>query len=111
MTVAQVDETQMAMDLARETTITPSEAMLVISQLRKILLCRLLGSESVKFSYWGSFSITLSSTGADTKEAVNLGNIKAVNLNFQPDEAFNMELQRATFGWMDKLTEGNAASG
>ena len=84
VTTAQVDETQVAMDLADETTLNPSEAMMAIRQLRKILLRRLLGGESVKLGNWGSFSVTLSSTGAETKEAVTARNIKSVNLNFQP---------------------------
>lgn len=110
MTAAQVDETQVAMDLADETTLNPSEAMMAIRQLRKILLRRLLGGESVKLGNWGSFSVTLSSTGADTKEAVTARNIKSVNLNFQPDEAFKTDLQKATFAWVDKLAEGRNTS-
>lgn len=97
VTTAQVDETQVAMDLAEETTLNPSEAMMAIRQLRKVLLRRLLGGESVKQGNWGSFSVTISSTGADTKEDVTARNIKNVNLNFQPDEAFKNDLQKATF--------------
>lgn len=108
MTAAQVDETQVAMDLADETTLNPSEAMMAIRQLRKILLRRLLGGESVKLGNWDSFNITLSSTGAETKEAVTARNIKGVNLNFQPDEAFKTDLQKTTFAWVDKLAEGRA---
>ena len=81
VTAAQVDETQVAMDLADETTLNPSEAMMPI---RKILIRRLLGGESVELGNWSSFSVTLSSTGAETKEAVTARNIKSVNLNFQP---------------------------
>lgn len=106
VTTAQVDETQVAMDLADETTLNPSEAMMAIRQLRKILLRRLLGGESVKLGNWGSFSVTLSSTGAETKEEVTARNIKGVNLNFQPDEAFKTDLQKATFAWVDKLAGG-----
>ena len=88
VTTAQADETEVAMEL------------------RKILLRRLLGGESVKLGNWGSFSVTLSSLGVPTKEEVNAKNIKSVNLNFQPDEAFKTDLQKATFAWVDKLAEG-----
>ena len=64
------------MELADETTLNPSEAMMAIRQLRKILLRRLLGGESVKLGNWGSFSVTLSSLGVPTKEEVNAKNIK-----------------------------------
>lgn len=110
VTTAQVDETQVAMDLADETTLNPSEAMMAIRQLRKILLRRLLGGESVKLGNWGSFSVTLSSTPSDTKEAVTARNIKSVNLNFQPDEAFKTDLQKAQFAWVDKLAEGRSGN-
>ena len=109
VTTAQADETEVAMELADETTLNPSEAMMAIRQLRKILLRRLLGGESVKLGNWGSFSVTLSSLGVPTKEEVNAKNIKSVNLNFQPDEAFKTDLQKATFAWVDKLAEGRPA--
>ena len=99
-------ETQVAMDLADETTLNPSEAMMAIRQLRKILLRRLLSSESVKLGNWGSFSVTISSTGAATKGEVTARNIKSINLNFQPDEAFKTDLQKANFAWVDKLADG-----
>lgn len=110
VTTAQVDETQVAMDLADETTLNPSEAMMAIRQLRKILLRRLLSGESVKLGNWGSFSVTLSSEGSATKAEVTARNIKGVNLNFQPDEAFKTDLQKATFTWVDKLAEGRSAT-
>lgn len=49
-------------------------------------------------------------TGAETKETVTARNIKAVNLNFQPDEAFKIDLQKATFAWVDKLAEGRTVT-
>lgn len=110
VTTALVDETQVAMDLADETTLNPSEAMMAIRQLRKILLRRLLGGESVKLGNWGSFSVTLSSTPADKKEDLTARNIRSVNLNFQPDEAFKTDLQKAQFAWVDKLAEGRSGN-
>lgn len=107
-TTGQVDETQVAMDIADETTLNGSEAMMAIRQLRKIVLRRLLAGESVAIGGWGSFSVTISSTGTDTKEALTAKNIKSVNLNFQPDEAFKTDLQKATFAWVDKLAEGRS---
>lgn len=110
VTTAQVDETQVAMDLADETTLNPSEAMMAIRQLRKILLRRLLGGESVKLGNWGSFSVTLSSTPADKKEDLTARNIRSVNLNFHPDEAFKTDLQKVQFAWVDKLAEGRSGN-
>lgn len=110
VTTAQVDETHVAMDLADETTLNASEAMMAIRQLRKILLRRLLGGESVKLGNWGSFNVSINSTGVASKELVTAKNIKSINLNFQPDEAFKADLQKATFAWVDKLAEGGTSS-
>lgn len=63
VTTAQVDETQVAMDIAEETTLNPSEAMMALRQLRKVVLRHLLAGESVKLGDWGSFSISLTSAG------------------------------------------------
>ena len=103
VTATQVDESQIALDMADGTTLDPSEAMMALRQLRKVLLRRLLSGESVKMGNWGSFSITLTSSGVDSKEKVNASLIKSVNLNFQADKTFKEELQKATFAWVDKL--------
>lgn len=110
VTSTQVDETQVAMEVAEETTLNPSEAMMAIRQLRKIVLRHLLSSESVKFGNWGNFNITISSTGSDTKKDVSTKNIKSVNLIFQPDEQFKADLNKASFAWVDKLAEGRPKS-
>jgi len=108
VTTALVDETQMAMDIADETTLNASEAMMAIRQLRKILLRRLLSGESVKLGNWGSFSVTINSEGVGSKDVVSARQIKSVNLNFQPDAEFKAELQKATFAWVDKLAAGSS---
>ena len=106
VTTNQADETEVAMDIADETTLNPSEAKMALRQLRKVLLRRLLGGESVAFGGWGSFSISISSTGVDNKEDVTARNIKSVNLLFQPDAEFKADLNKAKFAWVDKLAEG-----
>lgn len=110
VSTGQADETEVAMDIADETTLNGSEAMMAIRQLRKIVLRRLLSGESVAIGGWGSFNITLSSTGADSKEQLTAKNIKSVNINFQPDEAFKAELQKARFAWVDKLAAGRGGT-
>lgn len=103
VTAALVDESQIAIDIAEGTTLDPSEAMMALRQLRKVLLRRLLSGESVKMGNWGSFSVTLTSTGVEEKKKVSASQIKSVNLNFQADKTFKEELQKATFAWVDKL--------
>ena len=112
-TTRQVDETEVAMELSDETTLNASEAMMAIRQLRKIVLRHLKAGESVKLGNWGSFNLTLSTQGAETKEALTANNIKNMNINFQPDDTFKAELQKSQFVWVDKLAagRGNAEAG
>lgn len=110
VTAAQVDENQVAMDIAEETTLNPSEAMMALRQLRKVVLRHLLAGESVKLGDWGSFSISLTSAGgAATKAEVNANSIKKVNLKFRPSESFKADLQKATFTWVEKLADGRSS--
>lgn len=74
------------------------------------MLRHLLAGESVKLGNWGSFSVTISSIGVAKKEEVNANNIKSVNLNFQPDDEFKADLQKARFAWVDKLAEGRTSA-
>ena len=112
-TTRQVDETEVAMELSDETTLNASEAMMAIRQLRKIVIRHLKAGESVKLGNWGSFNLSLSTQGAETKEELTANNIKNVNINFQPDDEFKAELQKAQFVWVDKLAagRGNAEAG
>ncbi len=110
VTTTQVDETQVAMEIAEETTLNPSEAMMVLRQLRKIFLRHFLSSESVKVGNWASFSVSVSSTPSDTRDELSARNIKNVNINVLFDESFKAELQKATFVWVDKLAAGRSTT-
>lgn len=103
VTISQVDENQISDEMAEGTTLDSSEAMMALRQFRKVLLKHLLAGESVKMGNWGSFSITLTSSGVDTKDKVTTNLIRNVNLNFQADKTFKDELQKANFVWVNKL--------
>lgn len=108
-TVKQVDESEVAMEIADETTLNPSEALMAIRQLRKILQRHLLSSESVKLGDWGSFYTTLSTWGTEKKEDLSARNIKGVNIVFQPGEELKSAMQKATFAWINKILDGKSA--
>lgn len=103
MRAAQSSEDQVAFDIAEGTTLNPSEAMMVLRQLRNVLLKRLLAGETVKLGNWGSFSLSFASEGVDERKDVSLGQIKQINLVFRPDRSFREDLQKASFTWIDKL--------
>lgn len=101
-TVRMVDETTVAEQIADETTLNPAEALMAIRQLRKVLLRELMNSNSVKLGNWGSFGITLNTTGAESPETVKANNVKQVKVNFTPGTEMKEALQKAQFEWLDK---------
>lgn len=109
-TVRQVDESEVAMEIADETTLNASEALMAIRQLRKIMQRHLLNSESVQLGDRGSFYTTLSTIGAVKREDLTARNIKAVNIVFQPGSELKSAMQKATFAWLNKVAEGKQSA-
>ena len=101
-TVKMVEETTVAELIADETTLNPAEALMAIRQLRKVLLRELMNSNSVQLGNWGSFGITLNTTGSDTPETVKATNVEKVNVRFTPGIEMKEALQKAQFEWIDK---------
>lgn len=104
-TTKMVSETEVAELIADETTLNPMEAQMAIRQLRKVVQRLLLDGKSVQLGNWGTFNITLSTTGADTKEELTARNVKTVNMNFQPGAELKTALQKADFVWLNKIVE------
>ncbi len=105
-TVRQVDESEVAAEIADETTLNASEALMAIRQLRKILLRHLLNSESVKLGDWGGFRTTLGTVGAVNREELSSRHIRSVKIVFQPGKDLKSAMQKATFSWLDKMAGG-----
>ena len=110
-TTKRVDESEVAMLIADETTLNPMEAAMAIRQLRKVVQRLLLDGKSVKLGDWGTFNITLNTEGTERKEDLTARNVKRVNINFQPADEMKAAMQKADFVWLDKIVEGGTASG
>jgi DNA-binding protein, histone-like, putative len=96
-TIKQVQQKEVAKEIADETTLNPKEAEMALEQLLKVLVRELLASNSVQLGDWGSFSLTCSGTPSDTKEEVTAQNIKSLNLRFSAGRALKNALAEATF--------------
>ena len=110
-TTKMVDENEVAMLIADETTLNPMEAAMAIRQLRKVVQRLLLDGKSVKLGDWGTFNVTLNTEGAERKEDLTAHNVKRVNVNFQPSDEMKAAMQKADFVWLDKIMESGTASG
>lgn len=101
-TVKMIDENTVAELIAEETTLNPAEVLMAIRQLSKVLLRELMNSNSVQLGNWGSFGITLSSTGSETAELVKDTNVKRVNVRLISGTEMKQELLKAQFKWIEK---------
>lgn len=109
-TTEKLNENEVAELIADEITLNPMEALLAIRQLRKVVQRALLDGKSVSLGNWGSFTATVHSTGADTKEALTAKNVNNVKINFQPGPELRAAMQTASFVWVEDLLKSGSSS-
>jgi len=69
----------------------------VISDMCECLVEQLLNGNKIQLGELGTFSISISSEGAENCEKFTAKNIKAVNILFSPGDDFNNLIDRADF--------------
>lgn len=102
-TVTQLKESEVAKQIADETTLNRKEAEMALSQLEKVLTGNLLGSNSVQLGDWGSFHLTCNSMGEETKETLTAASVKGLNIRFTPGKALKEALTKASFVFAEDL--------
>ncbi len=102
-TVTQLKESEVAKQIADETTLNRKEAEMALSQLEKVLISNLLASNSVQMGDWGSFYLTCNSTGEETKETLTTASVKGLNIRFMPGKALKEALKEASFVFAEDL--------
>ena len=96
-TVTQVQQREVAKEIADETTLNPKEAEMALEQFQKVLIRNLLSSNSVQLGDWGSFSLTCSGAPSNSKDEVTAHNIKSLNIRFTPGKSLKNALTEASF--------------
>jgi predicted histone-like DNA-binding protein len=102
-TIGMVREKEVAELISDETTLNRKEAEMGLDQLAKILIRSLLSSKSVELGDWGSFHLTCSSTGSDTKEEATALNIKNLKIRFIPGKKLREALKDAIFTYTESI--------
>lgn len=69
---------------AGSTTVSDTDVLAVLNDLSKVLSRHLAEGRIVRFGDFGSFSITLSSEGAETADKFNASMIKNAKIAFRP---------------------------
>lgn len=101
--LVKMNEDEVAERIADETTLNPAEALMAIRQLRKVVLQALMNGKSVQLGNWGSFNLSVGTSGADSREALTTVHIKGASINFRPGTEMREALKRADYVWMKKL--------
>jgi predicted histone-like DNA-binding protein len=96
-TVAQLQQREVAREIADETTLNPKEAELALEQLQKVLIRNLLAGNSVQLGDWGSFSLRCSGSPAESKNLLSAANIKKLRIRFTPGKTLKNALAGASF--------------
>ena len=92
-----IKERQVAKLIADETTLNPKEAEMAVSQLLKVVTNLLLSGNTVQLGELGSFRLTATTEGSDTKEETTAQKIKKVNVRFSESEELKNAMKKATF--------------
>ena len=95
--IGTVSESEVARQIAEETTLNPKEAEMALAQLRKIVLRNLQAGNTVRLGDWAYFYATLQCEGAETEEEAVPAKVKKVAMHLGYDKTFQADLNRATF--------------
>ena len=95
--IGTVSESEVARQIAEETTLNPKEAEMALAQLRKIVLRNLQAGNTVRLGDWAYFYTTLQCEGAETEEEAVPAKVKKVVMHLRYDKTFQADLNRATF--------------
>lgn len=87
MTFNHITTAQLCDEISHSTTVTESDVRAVFAELKVAMHDHLLNNQSVKVDGLGTFSVSLSSNLADTKESFKATNIKGASVNFRPETA------------------------
>lgn len=88
---------QLADQIAEISTVSSIDTLAVLESLLQVLPRHLLDSKIIRLGDFGSFRISLSSSGADTAENFTKSMIKGVKLLFRPGKQITDELKQAEF--------------
>lgn len=103
--ISVMKEKEVAKAIADETTLNPKEAEMAIAQLQKVLSNALLNGHTVQLGDWGTFYLTLTGEGTETKDAAVPAKVKKINIRFLPGKELKESIEKATFVEAKTLAE------
>lgn len=99
----QVSERDLIEEIADEVTLNPKEADMAIYQLFKVAIRALTDGKTVKLGDLGTFYLTITSDGVETREKVTAQQVKSVKVRFMPSLKLREAIAKATFASTESL--------
>ena len=97
VTRGEVSLRELAKEIATISTVSSPDVMAVIESLLQVIPKHLAQAEIVRLGEFGSYSVRISSEGADSEQSFNSSIIKGLNLNFRPGKEVEHVLQNITY--------------
>ena len=84
-------------EITQRSTVNPADTAAVLEALTQVLAERLSDGKIVRFGDFGSFQVTLGSSGADSAEKFNAALIKSKKVTFRPGTDLREMLKNLKF--------------
>ena len=97
VTRGEVSLRELAKEISAISTVSSPDVMAVIESFLQVIPKHLAQAEIVRLGEFGSYSVRISSEGADSEQAFNSGLIKGLNLNFRPGKEVEQGLANVTY--------------
>jgi len=97
VTRGEVSLRELAKDISAISTVSSPDVMAVIESLLQVITKHLAQGEIVRLGEFGSYSVRISSEGADSEQAFNSRLIKGLNLSFRPGKEVEQVLDNVTY--------------
>lgn len=88
---------ELAGQIAKRSTVSSPDVMAVLEAMLEIIPERIAEGDIVRLGDFGSFNLTLSSTGSVKEEDVTAANIRDNSLNFRPGKEIQKVLDTLTY--------------
>ncbi len=83
--------------ISKRSTVSNADVMAVLESLLEVLPERIAEGDIVRLGDFGSFNLTISSTGSEKEEDVNATSITKNSLNFRPGKVLQKALDTISY--------------
>ena len=97
VTRGEVSLRELAKEISAISTVSSPDVMAVIESFLQVIPKHLAQAEIVRLGEFGSYSVRISSEGADSEQAFNSRLIKGLNLSFRPGKEVEQVLDNVTY--------------